>query len=85
MTEDVCALSWMRCGLVVLGIAALACATVRNARAQDDGSTEVVPGMEDSCIENLGYLACENGMPKAPGVQHLIVVHFAAVLSHQRP
>ena len=49
------------------------------ARAQDDGSTEVVPGMEDSCIENLGYLACENGMPKPPGARQVIVVHYAAV------
>ena len=50
------------------------------ARAQDDGSTEVVPGMEDSCIENFGYVACDaTGMPKPPGGQQLIVVHFAAV------
>lgn len=39
----------------------------------------VVPGMEDSCIENLGYLACENGMPKAPGGGgQRVVLHFAA-------
>jgi hypothetical protein len=50
------------------------------ARAQDDGSTEVVPGMEDACIQNFGYLACDaNGMPKPPGGQQLIVVHYAAV------
>jgi hypothetical protein len=47
------------------------------ARAQD-GSTEIVPGMEDACIENFGYLQCENGMPKPPGGQQLIVVHWAA-------
>ena len=50
------------------------------ASTQDNGSTEVVPGMEDSCIQNLGYLACDaTGMPKPPGGQQLIVVHFAAV------
>jgi len=50
------------------------------ARAQDDGSTEVVPGMEDACIENFGYLGCDaTGMPKPPGGQQLIVVHYAAV------
>ena len=50
------------------------------ARTQEDGSTEVVPGMEDACIENLGYNACgPNGLPKPPGSQQLIVVHFAAV------
>jgi hypothetical protein len=50
------------------------------ARAQDDGSTEVVPGMEDSCIENLGYNACNaDGMPKPPGGQQMVVVHYAAV------
>ena len=70
---------WMRCSLAALGIATLICSASRPARAQDDGSTEVVPGMEDACIENLGYLACENGMPKPPSAQHLIVVHYAAV------
>jgi hypothetical protein len=50
------------------------------ARAQDDGSTEVVPGMEDACIENLGYNACDaTGMPKPPGAQNVIVVHYTAV------
>jgi Domain of unknown function (DUF4189) len=50
------------------------------ARAQDDGSTEVVPGMEDSCIENLGYNACgPTGMPKPAGGQQLVVAHYAAV------
>ncbi len=50
------------------------------ARAQDDGSTEVVPGMEDACIENFGYLGCDTtGMPKPPGGQQMIVVHYAAV------
>jgi hypothetical protein len=50
------------------------------ARAQDDGSTEVVPGMEDSCIENLGYNACgPDGMPRAGGGQQMVVVHYAAV------
>src|SRR5579863_3897063 len=50
------------------------------ARAQDDGSTEVVPGMEDACIENFGYNGCNAmGMPKAPGGQQMIVVHYAAV------
>ena len=49
------------------------------ARTQEDGSTEVVPGMEDACIENLGYNVCENGMPKPPGGQQVIVVHYAAV------
>ena len=47
--------------------------------AQDDGSTEVVPGMEDSCIENFGYNGCSGGMPIAPGGQQRIVVHYAAV------
>lgn len=63
--------------LVVLGIAILAVAAL-SARAQD-GSTEVVPGMEDACIENFGYVNCENGMPKPPAAQRLVVVHFAAV------
>lgn len=50
------------------------------ARAQDGGSTEVVPGMEDACIENFGYLGCDaTGMPKPPGGQQLLVVHYAAV------
>lgn len=50
------------------------------ARGQDNGSTEIVPGMEDACIENFGYLGCENGMPIPPGGgQHLVVVHYAAV------
>ena len=50
------------------------------ARAQDSGSTEVVPGMEDACIQNFGYLGCDvNGMPKPPGAQQLIAVHYAAV------
>ena len=41
---------------------------------------EVVPGMEDACIENFGYLGCTaDGMPKPPGTQKLIVVHDAAV------
>jgi len=41
---------------------------------------EVVPGMEDACIENLGYNACENGMPKPPSAtQHLVILHYAAV------
>ncbi len=73
------AVRWMRWSLAALGIAALISVAGLPARGQDDGSTEVVPGMEDSCIENLGYLACENGMPKPPGAQHLIVVHYAAV------
>lgn len=69
---------WMRCTpeLVVL---VLLCFGVA-ARAQDDGSTEVVPGMEDACIENFGYTGCTaDGMPKPPGGQQLIVVHYAAV------
>ena len=45
-----------------------------SARAQD----VPVPGMEDSCIENLGYVACEN-MGKPPSAQHLVVIHFAAL------
>ena len=67
---------WRAPGLSVL---VLLCFGVA-ARAQDDGSTEVVPGMEDSCIENLGYNACgPDGMPKAGGGQQLVVVHYAAV------
>jgi hypothetical protein len=60
--------------LVLLCFGAAAC-------AQDDGSTEVVPGMEDSCIENLGYNACgPTGMPlPAGGQQQMIVVHYTAV------
>ena len=59
--------------LVLLCLGGAAC-------AQDNGSTEVVPGMEDSCIENLGYNACgPTGMPKPPGGQQFIVVHYAAV------
>lgn len=58
---------------------ALLCFSVA-ARAQDDGSTEVVPGMEDACIENLGYNACgPDGMPRSGTGQQLIVVHYAAV------
>lgn len=40
---------------------------------------EVVPGMEDACIENFDYLGCDaTGMPKPPGAKKLIVVHYAA-------
>ena len=68
---------WMRRALELAALVLLCSGA--GARAQNDGSTEVVPGMEDACIENLGYLACENGMPKPPGGQQLIVVHYAAV------
>ena len=67
---------WRVPGLAALVLLSLGAA----ARAQDDGSTEVVPGMEDACIENFGYTGCTaDGMPKPPGGQQLIVVHFAAV------
>jgi hypothetical protein len=66
-----------KAALVVM-VALLALGT--RARAQDDGSTEVVPGMEDACIENFGYMGCTaDGMPKPPGGQQVIVVHYAAV------
>ncbi len=71
-------LGWVRrgSGLAVLVLLCFGAAL----RAQDDGSTEVVPGMEDSCIENLGYNACNaDGMPKPPGGQQMVVVHYAAV------
>ena len=56
------------------------CSALVLRRAQNNGGTEVVPGMEDACIENYGYLACDaTGMPKPPGGQQLIVVHYAAV------
>ncbi len=45
-----------------------------DARAQDIP----VPGMEDSCIQNLGYVACEN-MGRPPAAQQLVIVHFAAL------
>ncbi len=68
----------LRAGWLVTAVL-LAMTAGRVARAQD-GSTEVVPGMEDACIENFGYLGCENGMPKPPAAeQHLIVVHYAAL------
>ncbi len=72
-------LSWM--GLAPrLAVLVLLCFGAVARAQDDDGSTEVVPGMEDSCIENLGYNACDaTGMPKAPGGQQVIVVHFAAV------
>ena len=79
MRGDACPARWMRWGSAVLGIVALAGAASQPARAQDDGSTEVVPGMEDACIENLGYLACENGIPKAPVAPQFIAVYCAAV------
>src|SRR5579872_132408 len=79
MRGDTRAMRWIRWSLAVLGIAALFSAASRPAGAQEDGSTEVVPGMEDTCIENFGYLACENGMPKPPRAQQLGVVHFAVV------
>ena len=81
MREDTRAVRWTLWRLTVLGIAALICAASRPAWAQDDGSTEVVPGMEDACIENFGYTGCTaDGMPKPPGGgQQLIVVHFTAV------
>jgi Domain of unknown function (DUF4189) len=81
MSEDSCAVRWGRWSLAVFGIAVLVCAASRFARAQDDGSTEVVPGMEDACIENFGYVGCNaDGMPKPPGGgQQLVVVHYAAV------
>lgn len=72
------AVRWMRRSFALLCLAAVICAACRLAQAQDDGSTEVVPGMEDACIENFGYVACENGMPKPPGAQQLIVVHYVA-------
>jgi len=65
----------MGLGLMMLTMAlGIAC-----ARAQDNGSTEIVPGMEDACIENFGYMGCANGLPKPPGAQQLIVVHYTAV------
>jgi hypothetical protein len=64
----------------VPGMSALVLLCSAAACAQNNGSTEVVPGMENPCIQNFGYNACDaNGMPKAPGGQQLIVVHFAAV------
>lgn len=69
----------IRWGLAALELAALACTMPHAAHGQDNGSTEVVPGMEDACIENLGYLNCEHGMPKPPGAAQLIVVHYAAI------
>ncbi len=81
MREDTRAVRWTLWRLTVLGIAALICAASRPAWAQDDGSTEVVPGMEDACIENFGYVGCNaDGMPKPRGGgQQLIVVHYTAV------
>jgi hypothetical protein len=67
---------WRALGLAALVLPCFGAAVL----AQDDGSTEVVPGMEDACIENFGYNACDaTGMPKGPGGQQLVVVHFAAV------
>ncbi len=67
---------WRACGVGALVFVCF----VAVARAQDDGSTEVVPGMEDACIENFGYNACDaTGMPKPAGGQQRIVVHYAAV------
>ncbi len=54
MKENTRAVHWTLRRLAVLGIVALVGAVSRPARAQDDGSTEVVPGMEDACIENFG-------------------------------
>ena len=64
---------WGRCSCIALWIALLASLP---ARAQD----EVVPGMEDTCVELFGYLGCDaTGMPKPPGGGQMIVVHYAAV------
>ena len=49
-----------------LGLVVLTMTLSVAARAQDDGSTEIVPGMEDACIENFGYMGCANGLPKPP-------------------
>ena len=63
-------------------VAAFLCAA--SVHAQDDGITEVVPGMEDACIENFGYLGCTaDGMPKPPGGGQMILVHYAAVAKSQ--
>jgi hypothetical protein len=43
------------------------------ARAQDVPA----PGMEDACIQNLGYLGCMEG--SRPPAQQLVVLHFAAL------
>ncbi|HMG85949.1 MAG TPA: DUF4189 domain-containing protein [Terracidiphilus sp.] len=45
-----------------------------DARAQDVPA----PGMEDACIQNLGYLACEEGS-HPPATQQLVILHFAAL------
>ncbi len=76
-------ISVQRCGRAVLAlwmsvmVCAGMCAGHGAALAQD----EVVPGMEDACIENFGYNGCTaDGMPKPPGGNvQMVVVHFAAV------
>ena len=37
---------------------------------------QVVPGMEDACIQTFGYRGCDGfGHPLAPATEHFVCVH----------
>ena len=67
------------CALWMSAVVSAAMCAGHGAMMAQDASDEVVPGMEDTCVELFGYLGCDaTGMPKRPAGQ-LVVVHFAAV------